>query len=356
MWSIATRVFVLFFTAASPLATSLHSNFATQTGAPSSLIAPERHRAVRHPSTIPPVASPDSFVTPQSTPLSVAAPGVLANDTVNGATIASYGTSTGTEQTSIGARAITAQGAEVNLNSDGSFIYSPTPGFAGVDTFKYVLANSGGSSTTTVTLTVTAAPPVALPDSFTTPQGTSLNAPAPGVLANDTLNGATIVSYGPLAGSEQTSIGASTPTARGGTLSLNADGSFSYKPATSFTGSDTFVYVLQNAGGSSSATVTIAVQAPAGPDFTVTSPGFFYSFSGVPGSNPVLTLTRGRTYTFRINTSSIHPFAILDAPPGSVTNNDTSNGTITFAVPLAAQNYAYQCSIHGFGNTIQTVP
>ena len=101
--------------------------------------------------------------------------------------------------------------------------------------------------------------------------------------------------------------------------------------------------------------MTIGVQAPAGGQFTVTSPGFFYVFSGLSGQNPQLTLVRGGTYTFKISTSSIHPFEILDAPPGSVTNNNISSGTITFKVPAAAANYAYQCSIHGFGNMIITV-
>ncbi len=289
-------------------------------------------------------------------PLSVPAPGVLANDTLNGATIASYGASTGSEQPSIGASTATAQGGTVTLNADGGFNYDPPPGFAGIDTFKYVLANSDGSSTDTVTLTVIANPPVASPDSYSTPRSTLLSVPAPGVLANDTLNGATIASFGASTGTEQPSIGASTATAQGGTVTLNPDGGFSYNPVANFAGNDTFKYVIRNAGGSSTATVTIAVQAPAGPDFVVTSPGFFYSFSGLSGQNPVLTLTRGRTYTFQINASSIHPFEILNAPPGSVTNNNISNGTLTFRVPTTAQNYAYHCSIHGFGNTIRTVP
>ena len=303
-----------------------------------------------------PVAVADSFSTRQGISLDIAAPGVLANDTLNGGTIVSYGPLTGAEQTSIGAATPTARAGSVSLNADGSFHYSPQSSFTGSDAFSYILQNSGGSSMATVTITVTVPAPSAVADSYTTQKGTTLNVPASGVLANDTLNGATIASYGALTGNEQTSIGAATATARGGTVSLNANGSFAYVPPSNFSGNDTFVYVLRNAGGSASATVTIAVQAPAGADFTVTSPGFFYSISGLSGQNPVITLTRGRTYTFQISTSSIHPFEILDAPAGSVTNNNISSGTITFAVPMAAQNYQYICSIHGFGNTIQTVP
>ena len=85
-------------------------------------------------------------------------------------------------------------------------------------------------------------------------------------------------------------------------------------------------------------------------DFTVTSPGFFFSINGQ--SNPTLTLVRGRTYTFAISTSSIHPFEIESA---GVTNNNISNGTITYTVPTNAANYGYICSIHFFGGAINTV-
>jgi len=104
------------------------------------------------------------------------------------------------------------------------------------------------------------------------------------------------------------------------------------------------------------ASVAITVQPGSTPDFTVLSPGFFYTFSGVSGTNPVLTLQRGRTYIFAIDTDFIHPFEIIDAPAGSVTNNNISQGTLTFTVPTAAKNYRYRCSIHLFGNTIVTVP
>ncbi len=337
---LASKLFLLFLAAAAPLTTGTL-----------------RHRAVRHPSIdVAPVATDDSFDTPQSTPLSIAAPGVLANDTQNGATISSFGASTGLEQTSIGATTTTSHGGTIAIHPDGSFLYEPAAGFTGAAYVKYARTNYAGSSVARVTVPLNARRPGAVADSFSTAAGTPLNVPPPGVLANDTLHGAKIASYGAVTGREQTSIGATTATAQGGTIALSAGGGFSYTPRSSFSGNDTFHYILENSGGNSEASVTIAVQAPAGPDFTVTSPGFFYSISGLTGQNPVLTLTRGRTYTFQINTSSIHPFEILGAPAGSVTNNNISSGTITFAVPMTAQNYAYQCSIHRFGNTIQTVP
>lgn len=302
----------------------------------------------------PPVATADAFSATQGQTLTVPAPGVLTNDSLDGAVITSYGAINGTEQTSVGSDTATAHGT-VNLRSNGSFTYHAASNFTGIDGFKYVVANAAGATTAAVTITVTAAAPVASPDSYTTPSGTTLVVPPPGVFANDTLNGATIASYG-VTGVEQTSVGSAAATAQGGSVVLGASGGFTYNAAAGFTGTDTYKYVLRNGGGSSSATVTITVQGQAGPDFVVTSPGFFFSFSGVSGQNPQLTLTRGRTYTFQVNTSSIHPFRITGAPAGSVTNNDISSGILTFKVPTAAANYAYDCSIHLFGNTIVTVP
>src|SRR5437870_1152339 len=90
-------------------------------------------------------------------------------------------------------------------------------------------------------------------------------------------------------------------------------------------------------------------------DFTVTSPGFFYSINGM-SPDPTLTLLRGHTYTFEVSTASFHPFEITNAPNGSVTGNNTSSGTITFSVPANAPNtVGYQCSIHNFGGTFDIV-
>jgi len=95
-------------------------------------------------------------------------------------------------------------------------------------------------------------------------------------------------------------------------------------------------------------------------DFNVTSPGFFFSFNGT-GSNPTITLERGKTYTFALNTTpGFHPFSIGTsvfgpAPAGVSGSNGGSSGTITFAVPLNAVNCVYYCTFHGFGGGIVMV-
>jgi hypothetical protein len=101
-------------------------------------------------------------------------------------------------------------------------------------------------------------------------------------------------------------------------------------------------------------TVIVALvfpQAVFAADFTVTSPGFFYAINGNQ-PNPTLTLVRGQTYTFAVNSGPTHPFLINS--PG-VLNNNISQGTITYTVPAAVSNYTYICSIHAFGAQIITV-
>lgn len=95
-------------------------------------------------------------------------------------------------------------------------------------------------------------------------------------------------------------------------------------------------------------------------DFSVTSPGFTFTFNST-SNNPTLTLVRGRTYTFALATSGVHPFFIGTAvgsgvaPAGVTGNNGQSSGTITFAVPTNAVNCVYYCTFHFFGGSIVMV-
>jgi len=187
----------------------------------------------------PPTAVNDTFAGTLNTALTVAAAGVLANDTPNLGTITAFQTPT-------------TQGGTVALNQNGGFTYTPANGFTGADTFTYTLGNSGGSSTATVTINIPAVP-VAVNDTFNANLNTQLVVAAAGVLANDTPNGATIAAF-------------QNPSAQGGAVAVNANGGFTYTAANNFFGTDTFTYRLQNATGNSTATVTVNV---AGPQFFV---------------------------------------------------------------------------------------
>ena len=203
-----------------------------------------------------PTAGPDSYSTPQDTPLAVTAPtGVLANDTSgSGGALTARLVGSPTHGT-------------VSLNADGSFTYAPAAGYSGPDAFTYT-ANDGGldSLPATVTLTVTPKPPppAANPDAYSTGQDTPLTVTAPtGVLANDAVGGGGALTAALVGGPAH------------GTLTLNPDGSFSYTPTAGYNGLDAFTYAATNSAGSAQATVSLTVTAPPPPptatadDYTV---------------------------------------------------------------------------------------
>src|SRR5439155_128949 len=149
------------------------------------------------------------------------APGVLANDT----------DPDGDTKT-----AVLVSGplhGTLTLNANGSFTYTPAVNYNGPDSFTYK-ANDGTltSNVATVAITVVAVnnAPDAANDSNTLPYTTLFRASAPGVLANDTDPD----------GDPKTAVLVSSPSH--GTLTLNADGSFTYTPAANYNGPDSFTY------------------------------------------------------------------------------------------------------------------
>lgn len=188
-----------------------------------------------------PTAVNDSYNATQNTALNIAAPGVLANDSdANGDPLSA------TVQT------LPTKGT-VSLASNGGFLYTPSSGYTGSDSFSYAVTDGqGGSASTLVTITIAASnnAPVAGADSYTATQDTTLNIAAPGVLANDT----------DANGDPLTVAVAGTPA--NGTLSLASSGGFTYTPTSGYSGPDSFTYTVSDGrGGSATGNVTLTVNA-----------------------------------------------------------------------------------------------
>ena len=179
----------------------------------------------------------DSYTVALGETLTVAAPGVLGNDTNPGGGPL---TAVLTEQPVHGA---------LNLAADGSFIYTPTTDMATQDSFRYRADNGLASNVAVVTIAIVDpdGPPVAVDDSYSTPFGQTLNVAAPGVLAND---------VNPQPGS-MTAVLVAGPAH--GALTLNANGSFTYTPQAGYQGADSFTYRANNGQQSNVATVRITV-------------------------------------------------------------------------------------------------
>ncbi|MCW5870603.1 MAG: hypothetical protein KIS61_25325 [Candidatus Eremiobacteraeota bacterium] len=131
-------------------------------------------------------------------------------------------------------------------------------------------------------------PPVAVADSFST-LGNSVFTGS--VVANDTVNGATVTAF-------------QNPSNSGGTVAVTAAGQLTYTPpANAANIVDTFTYTLVNSAGSSTATVTINVQAR----------GFFVKNDvAVTGTgsqtNPFKTLAEAVTAATGVNGAQIVVF------------------------------------------------
>ena len=264
---------------------------------------------------LPAAASEAASVVAGST---LVAPTVLSNDagtslTVTGYTPVAHGTLT--------------------VNTDGTYTYSPTPGYSGLDQFTYTVTDaSGQTATATVTLTVT---PKAVGDSGTTSTNTPLNGTT--VLTNDAGTGLNVTSN-------------SSPAH--GTLTIASDGTYTYTPTTGYSGPDSFTYTATDANGQTTiGVVAIAVTPTATPDTYSTAVGVPITgstllandlgsgLSVTAHSNPThgtLSLASNGTFTYTPTAGYSGPdsftYTVTD------TTGQMSTATVTLSVGAVAVN------------------
>ncbi|MBA2692152.1 MAG: tandem-95 repeat protein [Rubrobacter sp.] len=164
----------------------------------------------------------------------------------------------------------------LELEEDGTFVYTPDdPDFFGEDEFTYKAddrrGNANLSDETTVTITVENAPdnPVANNDPENAEayevneDGTLTVNAANGLIANDTdadnLTGPANAGL-TVADKDGDASGIQPETApTKGSLTLNANGSFTYTPNANFNGSDSFTYKAKDAEGNLSDAVEVSI-------------------------------------------------------------------------------------------------
>jgi len=152
----------------------------------------------------------------------------------------------------------------VNLNPDGNFVYTSVANYNGPDSFTYKVCDlDGDCSMAIVNLTIIPVndPPVAVDDHFTTPEDTPLSG---NVLPNDIdyENDPTSVTQFIITGDPTVhKVGEKTSIPNEGEISLNADGKFTFVPASNFNGSVTPVLysITDGKGGTASASLFITV-------------------------------------------------------------------------------------------------
>ena len=215
--------------------------------------------------TIVPTATNDSGSTSANTTLNGTS--VLANDLGSGLTVSTYSApSHGT----------------VTVASSGTYVYTPATGFSGADSFTYTAIDSAGRTTAaTVTLTVN---PTAAGDSGTTPANTTLAGPS--VLANDVGSSLTVTSFSP---------------ASHGTVSVAANGTYTYTPAIGYSGADSFTYTTTDAAGHTATAIVWLMVTP----IALADSGTTVANSPYSGSS-VLTADIGTGLSVTGNTNPAH--------------------------------------------------
>lgn len=241
-------------------------------------------------------------VTAGAAALSVAAPGVLGNDTATGgtATISAVAAGTTAGAGNVGVAVNGALGA-LNLASTGSYTYTVAnnaavqalgQGVTRTDVFTYTgsVGSSTGSTTLTITVTGVNDAPVATNDVANAVIGGAVV--TANVLTNDSdpdrdASGAaqtlTVTAVGagttaPASGGVGTAIAGTL-----GTLNVAANGSYTYTPNAAGTATtDTFSYRVSDGVTSSTATLTVSFPASFGTSVTL---------AGLNGTNGGISIT-----------------------------------------------------------------
>ncbi|HVR66437.1 MAG TPA: cadherin-like domain-containing protein, partial [Verrucomicrobiae bacterium] len=181
----------------------------------------------------PPVANNDIAATNEDTAVTV---NVLANDKdANGDSLTVTGA--------------TALHGAVTINANGTLTYTPVGNYNGGDTISYTISDGkGGTASGSVAVTVAAVNdgPVAAGDKAATNEDTAVTV---NVLGNDS-------------DVDGDKLSVTAASAGHGTVTVNADGTLTYKGDANFNGNDTITYSISDGhGGTASSTVAVTVNA-----------------------------------------------------------------------------------------------
>jgi len=291
-----------------------------------------------------PVATDDTGSTPEDTPLNG---DVSINDSdLDGDPL----TATPVTQPTSGT---------LTLNPNGTYTYTPDTDYNGNDSFEYQICDNGSPAlcnNAVVNITVTPAndAPVATDDTGSTPEDTPLNGD---VLINDS----------DLDGDPLTATPVTQPT--NGTLTLNANGTYTYTPDTDYNGNDSFEYQICDNGSPAlcnnavvNITVTPANDAPVATDDAGSTPedtplngDVSINDSDLDGdpltatpvtqpTNGTLTLNPNGTYTYTPDTdyngNDSFEYQICDNGSPALCDNAVVNITVTPAndAPVATDD------------------
>ena len=255
-----------------------------------------------HVNNVAPVAVNDTGSTNEDTNVTVAAPGVLGNDTDVVADSLSVAQVNGSAA-NVGVELTLASGAKVTLNANGSYTYKPSGAFEGLDTgetatdsFTYRASDGtdlSNSATVSITINGVNDAPTAHAQSVSTDEDTSVLITLRGSDIDGDSQTFAIVS-GPSHGSLGP-IGTVSCTLAANPRSCAAD--VTYTPALNYNGPDSFTFKV-NDGTVDSAPATVTITVNAVNDAPVNSvPGAQTTDEDTPWSSRRPTATRSASAT-----------------------------------------------------------
>lgn len=280
-----------------------------------------------------PITKPDVATTPAGAPVTITA---TTNDTpgsaaINPASVKLIDPTTNTPVTSV---TVPGQGT-YTVNPSGTITFTPVAGFTGPATpVSYTVADVNGlvSNPSTISVTVTAVPPTAVPDVVTTPAGSPVTITT---TSNDTpgsspIDPTTVKLIDPNTGTPVTTV--TVPNE--GTYTVNPNGTITFTPVAGFDGPGTPIsYTVKDVDGNTSnpapITVTVTPVPPTAVPDVVTTPGgtpvtITTTSNDIPGSSPI-----DPTTVKLIDPNTGTPVTTVTIPnEGTYTVNP--NGTITF--------------------------
>ncbi|WP_316801641.1 Calx-beta domain-containing protein [Pedobacter frigidisoli] len=239
----------------------------------------------------------------------------------------------------------------VVLNANGTYTYTPAANYNGADVFT-VTVSDGKGGTTTVTINVTVVSvndaPVASSPAITTLQDT----PKTGTVTASDVDGDALTFT-------------LTTTPAHGTVVVNADGTYTYTPATGYSGTDSFtITVSDGKGGSVPVTIPVTITATAAPAFsltkvatnTVSKAGDVINYNIIVTNTGNVTLTNITVTDVGADAGSILPAGIASLAPGiSVTVTAKHTLTLTEVNNGSFSNQASATASTPNGGTISKV-
>jgi Ca2+-binding RTX toxin-like protein len=231
------------------------------------------------------LASPIAIV--EDTPTSI---NVLANDTdVDGPGSLAIASVNGTTITTNG-QTVAVAGGTVSVNTgNGVLTFTPTANSNGASSFTYVAKDGLGATSGPATVFINVTPvndaPVAVADSFTTDEDTTLNNLS--VLDNDTdIEDGTPVAVARINGTAIAVNG--TVGVIGGAVTLRANQTLTFTPNPDANGDMSFTYTARDSSGAESGQATVTIHVNAVNDAPVAAPNTFSTAEDTPFTINVL--------------------------------------------------------------------